>query len=459
MRANVSEDDVRSFSNTVRDQQEKAREMSEKIRSMAKEAQNQIMEESQKAQELIAQCTEELAGLNSQIENLTTQLEQLSSQLSTIPPKIKKVYVDKDGNEHVVEVDNPAYLAMVAQINAVRGQLQQLQNKVKEIQSKKEELEMQAASLRATYKSVGEIAESVGGCEYTTEELSSAALIKLKALGDIIAEYNGIKIEGLPNKLFGVDIDDDMRNVMENAPESKSAMQKMSDYLKKHDYGMGDSDKYMQDPEWKALNEAVADEIEAQEREIARRYGEIVVDENRRNLSEDNTFDKKQVPISFADDLKFNDDSSFGFAKIDIPKDRLTSTQRKRRVFGWIGLVCAAFGLSVSVGMKDVEAWSPDGKNTEMVVFKEDENGNKVETQLVVELDSIENIIKFYGEKCMDFAEEVAEIAKKEKELMDSIKDEKNEFVGYYDPHKVGKVNNVNNKPIENYRSNKKIWR
>ena len=98
-----------------------------------------------------------------------------------------------------------------------------------------------------------------------------------------------------------------------DAPQS--AIQKMADYMRRHDYGMGDKDKYMQDPEWIALNAELQEDIKQRERDMEQ-YLDV-------RSPKDNVFDaniQNSPQNIFVKTNKFEDMTS-GFAAIDIEND------------------------------------------------------------------------------------------------------------------------------------------
>ena len=191
MIANVNIDDVISFSNEIERQREKVSEMSAQINGMADEVNAQIEKEQKKAAEAIEKCDEGLAKLSNKINEINEKISKLSSKLSTTPPKIKKIYIDKDGEEYIVEEDNPEYINLQHQITMLQNQLHQWMNLSNQIDGIKQKLLSQSEMLDSGLEQISQTTSSIAGCNSSIDALSSEAIYKLDKIRDVVQGYKG----------------------------------------------------------------------------------------------------------------------------------------------------------------------------------------------------------------------------------------------------------------------------
>ncbi|MBQ9749439.1 MAG: hypothetical protein IJV87_02510 [Clostridia bacterium] len=446
MKAKLDIENVTSFSKDIDRQRETVNEMSSQINGMAEEASAQIKEEQRKATEAIEKCAEGLAKLSTKINELNEKISDLNSKLSTIPPKIKKTYVDEDGKEYTVEEDNPEYINLQNQIVLLQNQLQQLMNLSNQIEGIKQQLSNQSEMLGAGIEQISQINSSIMGCNNSIGGLSSEAVGKLGQIQGVLELYRSESI-GAPSLASigrkGVSV---WENIVPSTPAlddtPKSAMQKMADYMRKHDYGMGDKDKYMQDPEWIALNGALQEEIKEQERIMEERM-DVRTPTNPNGLMYHGPYDDGNTPSSdgpsgvgaFAPPPPNGSGfapppppppSGSGFTPPPSPPaggSSSTPPPRKGSLLAWLGIASALCGYGITYSLPDVKAYDPNPFKSEAILFKGEASDSKEPVMAVIEENnSSQAYLKFYGESAIELAEAIAEKLEHDEELAEAIR-------------------------------------
>ncbi len=298
MKANLDIENVTSFSKNIEQQRVIVNEKSSQLNEMADEASAQIKEEQNKCVEAIEKCTEGLAKLSNKINKYNEKISDLSSKLSTIPPKIKR-YVDEEG---FIEEDNPEYVDLQNQIVLLQNQLRVLTILLNKIENVMHQLSQQLDLLKSGLEQITQIKESIDGCNTSISGLSFEAVGKLDQIQDVLQEYKNIRLDASSLSSIGKRGVSIWENIAPNTPDilndtTKSAMQKLADYMRRHNYGMGDKDKYMQDPEWIALNGALQEEIKEQEHIMEERM-DVRTPTNPNGLMYYGPYDDDNTPLS-----------------------------------------------------------------------------------------------------------------------------------------------------------------
>ena len=206
-------------------------------------------------------------------------------------------------------------------------------------------------------------------------------------------------------------------------------MQKMSDYMLNHNYGMGDKDKYMHDPEWIALNGALQEEIKEQKRLMEERM-DVRTPTNPNGLMYHGPYDDGNTPSSdgpsgvgaFAPPPP----NGSGFTPPPSPPaggSSSTPPPRKGSLLAWLGIASALCGYGITYSLPDAKAYDPNPFKSEAILFKGEASDSKEPVMAVIEENnSSQAYLKFYGESAIELAEAIAEKLEHDEELAEAIR-------------------------------------
>ncbi|MDY0236654.1 MAG: hypothetical protein RBR71_11520 [Gudongella sp.] len=151
-------------------------------------------------------CNDAISHADSVIADLEKQLADLQAELAVTPQEIPETYTDAEGNSYTEMVPNPAYYALVDQIQATQAKLAQARATRDAVESVQREIRSYKERFRDATARMTTLRESISHNVSSTVPVCQGAVEQLQKIDRVIEEYQSVLIGAFYDHTHGTNM-------------------------------------------------------------------------------------------------------------------------------------------------------------------------------------------------------------------------------------------------------------